>query len=252
VHRTIDYLGNGLILASLFSLLLAATSIQNYGIESPWVLGGLLTFVVLFPAFLLVERRVAFPVVELRIFRQRTFAFANLTSFLISMPRFTPPIVLGLYFQSVLGDSALLAGVKVIPIPVGITIGSLIASRLVKFSSNHLVASAGSIVMSTGFIALIFVMNGHESYWATAVPMFVIGFGSGVFLPTNSTIIIQEAPTDRDRQRQRHTSHPAEHRLDDCHRRRIDDRGQWAAGRGPGPRCSTAGRARVSASTSTS
>src|SRR5689334_3203446 len=89
----LDWVGNVTFAVGLSALLAAITyGIQPYGGHStgwtnPWVLAGLIGGVILLAAFCVIEIRVEDPMFHLELFRNRTFAFANLAGLLASVSR---------------------------------------------------------------------------------------------------------------------------------------------------------------------
>src|SRR5690606_1391716 len=120
----LDLPGNILFLVALSCLVIGLSEVGSLGWGHPLVYGGVLVFVVLLAAFLAVERRSSSPVVDLRIFRDWSLSMAMVSAFLNTLARWVPLLLVALYFQSVHGDSAFVAGLKVMPIPIGMMLGS--------------------------------------------------------------------------------------------------------------------------------
>ena len=75
------------------------------------------------------ETRAAQPLLPFALFGDRNFAVANLTSSIIGFP-FAMFLVLSIYLQSVLGFSAIQAGLTLIPTSLGLMVVGPIAGRL--------------------------------------------------------------------------------------------------------------------------
>ena len=133
----IDFAGAGLLLTTFVPLLLAL----SWGGTAGW---GALHILVLFAvaaasmvAFLLVEARVDNPIVSLDLFRNRTFATANLSAFLMFMAFMGMVSFLPLYMQLGLGLSATTSGLAMTPLTVGLiaasTISGFVVNRLGRY-----------------------------------------------------------------------------------------------------------------------
>jgi Na+/melibiose symporter-like transporter len=168
--------------------------IQSDGIESKRVGLALLGFLIAVPIVVWVERRAKDPIIPLELFRNREFRLANLAGLISVMPRFTAAALIGLYFQSVMGRSAMQAGLEIIPLPVGVTIGSVAASWFAKRMGERSAAVVSSVITVVGLCGLLPAMIYNLGYVAIAVPLVVLGVGIGVFATINSAMIIGRAP----------------------------------------------------------
>ena len=84
-RRSLDLPGNLLVFVALGGGLVGLSQVTALGWSDPVVLAGLALFVVLLPAFLLLERRMPHPLVDVSLFGDRAFAFGLLASFLNSV-----------------------------------------------------------------------------------------------------------------------------------------------------------------------
>ena len=187
-RRSLDVAGNLLVFASLILLLVGLSDVQQRPVRA---ITEMVIGLVLLGILVLVESRVSQPIVAIDLFRRRSFTWANLTAFLMVMPRFAVVIAIGLYFQAVDGDSAFVAGVKVMPLAVGVFAGSLLASRCSQWLGIYVTAAAGSAVMGLSVAMFLLLMGPGASYGAVIAPLLVMGLGAGVALPSNSLVIIR-------------------------------------------------------------
>ena len=81
-------------------------------------------------AFLVIERRVKAPMLDLRLFGDAAFSLNNATVFLNSVARMALTFLFVFYFQGAKGIDAVLAGIMLGPVAVGLLIASPIAGRL--------------------------------------------------------------------------------------------------------------------------
>ncbi|MEV0998575.1 MFS transporter [Nonomuraea sp. NPDC050202] len=193
----LDGPGNVLVLATLGGLLLALSEFTRLGWDHPVVLGGLAAFVAGLPLFLLRESRAAHPVVDLTLFRERAFAFGTLASFLNAVARMGMVFLVALYFQAVRGDDPVQAGLKVLPLAVAAMIGSVSSGFLQRLMSARTLAVAGAATTTCGLVVMLSVMSADMPYPAVAAGLVLIGLGSGAFLPSNTTAILDGLPSNR-------------------------------------------------------
>ncbi|WP_219412588.1 MFS transporter [Pseudonocardia nigra] len=193
----LDVAGNLLVLFGLGGLLLALSQVGAVGWGSPVVLGGFGLFALAVPAFLLVERRVPAPVVDLRIFRDPAVGLGTLAGFLATMSRFAVVLMMGLYFQAVQGDTPAEAGVKVLPLAVAAIVVSPLSGALQRRVAPRTVAVAACAVSLAGILMLLVVIAPDTPYPLLIGAVVVLGIGSGAFIPANSTAMLQDLPPDR-------------------------------------------------------
>jgi MFS family permease len=149
------------------------------------------------PVFLVVERRVAVPVVDVRLFRDPVVGIGVLSGFLGTMSRFAVVLLMGLYFQAAQGDSPSEAGIKVLPLAVASIVSSPGAGLLMRRVRARTVAAISSSVSLAGMVFLLLVIDVDTPYALIIVAVLVIGLGSGGFIPANSTAMLQDVPPER-------------------------------------------------------
>ncbi|MFG1690273.1 MFS transporter [Nonomuraea sp. NPDC049269] len=191
-REPVDALGNALLFAALSAALIALSEAGSAGLSSPAVLIGAAVFAVLVPLIVLVERRAAHPVLDLRLFGGRLLAFANLASFCNALARAALILVVALYFQAARGVDAFTAGLSVLPVPVGMALASPLAGSL-KISPYFL-SIGGTLMSALGLGILMLTADPATPYWIIGVGLFVAGCGSGTFLTGNTTQVMRALP----------------------------------------------------------
>ncbi len=158
---------------------------------------GFAMFIVLAPILVFIERRTDHPILRLDLLRRRSFLMANLSGVLSVLPRFATIALMGMYFQIVLGDSPLVAGgLKVIPMPIGVTIGSVLANRVIMRFGLVVAGAVGSVGTAIGAGFLAVCVASAAPFFAIALTLLLIGLGGGLFGTASSTLIVQHAAED--------------------------------------------------------
>ena len=147
--------------------------------------------------------RAAFPDARLRarailgLFSDRSFAGGNAIGVLINLGFFGELFVLNLYLQRVLGYSALLAGVALLPQLGVLTIGSALSGRFTaRMGGPRPALLIGLTVGGAGLLGLI-LTEAHSSYLLLIGPLLAVGFGMSFTTPAAITAVIDSAPADR-------------------------------------------------------
>ncbi|TGA98947.1 DHA2 family efflux MFS transporter permease subunit [Sporolactobacillus shoreae] len=190
--QTFDLLGiatSSLGLTSItYGVILAGEkSWSNAGVWYAIILG-----VILLVAFVMWELKCKKPLINLSLFKSRSFSLSNIFMMVISYIMFGYLYILPQYFQNVEGSDTQQAGFKLLPLILGITLGSIIVSRI------HL---NQKMTITFGFILLI--VSGlmgwrtaiDTSYGWVAVWTALAGVGIGAILPaTMSTALADLSP----------------------------------------------------------
>ncbi|WP_026961904.1 MFS transporter [Alicyclobacillus herbarius] len=190
----IDVAGIVLSFFSLTGLTLALSEGSVLGWVHLSVLLGFALFVVLTPWFLWHERHTRFPMIDLSLFRTTSYTMANVSTFLNAFARVSVVLLLALYFQSAFGMDAGTAGLAVLPVTVGVLLSSPIAGALTNRYSARVLSTLGLALSALGLALLAGLLHPHGAYWPLGGAMFLVGFGSGLFLTPNTKSIMMSVP----------------------------------------------------------
>jgi EmrB/QacA subfamily drug resistance transporter len=148
------------------------------GIGSVKVWLPILAGVVLIASFAWHALRVRQPLIELRLFRNRTVTASALTTLFFGSAFFGAMLLLPLYYQIVRGDSALDAGLLLAPQGLGAMVTMPIAGRLTDRTGAGRIVLVGLALVMIGTLPFAFV-GAHTSYWLLGAALFVRGMGMG-------------------------------------------------------------------------
>ena len=191
-----DVLGTITFLIGLTGLVYGISKGGISGWGDPAVIGSLIAAAVLLPGFVLIERHVRAPMLDLSIFKSRLFSAASLAAFTNGLARFALMFVFVFYFQGVQGDSPILAGIKLAPLALGMLISSPLAGIWADRRGSRGMAVAGMLVQAVG-LALMTTLERDTSYIAPCAYMFIVGIGSGMFNSPNTAAMMGTVPPRR-------------------------------------------------------
>ena len=180
-----DVLGAGLAMAALGGVTYAL--IQWGGPLAP--VAGLVGLVAAV-GFLLVEARVAVPMMPLGLFSDRVFSAANAMTLLVYAALGAVLFFLVLQLQTVVGYSALEAGVATLPVTLCMLFLASRGGRLGVRIGPRIPMTVGPIVMGLS-VALLLGVDSEASYWLDVLPGLT-GFGLGLALmvaPLTATVL---------------------------------------------------------------
>ncbi|MCL6444345.1 MAG: MFS transporter [Alicyclobacillus sp.] len=193
----IDWWGNVSAFLGLGGLILALSEGGVTGWGSPMVIAGLVLFVVFAGIFIWVERKVEFPMIDFSLFRDRPYAMANLSTFLNALARSSIVLLIALYYQVVHDDNPFTAGLRVLPVTVGMMMGAPLVAPFTEKYSARLLSTAGLGSTCLGMLTLWWQLGrGDSGVWIT-LGQLLVGVGTGVFQTPNTQSIMLTVPVDR-------------------------------------------------------
>jgi len=174
----------------VIGLLLAAVGVVGltYGLSESESAGSLTSGKVIIPvlggiallvAFVLRSQRIERPVLDLSLFRNRAYTAASVVTFCLGAALFGAMILMPLYFQEILGDSALKTGLLLIPQGIGGGVGMFLSGRATERFGAGRTSLAGGFIMAAATIPFVLVTNATP-YSLLAAAMIVRGVGVGL------------------------------------------------------------------------
>jgi EmrB/QacA subfamily drug resistance transporter len=184
-EHSIDYLGAVLMVAAVCLILLSASI---YGPQYGWGDSRTITYavvgIVLTVLFLLWERKATEPILPLYLFKNHTFSVTSALGAVIGAGMFGAIIMLPLYFQVVRGYSATEAGLKLIPLMLGIVSTSIMSGKMIsKHGHYKRFPIMGTAIMTVG-ILLMTRLEIDTPYWQISIYAIMVGAGLGLSMQT--------------------------------------------------------------------
>lgn len=195
-QRGYDVLGTVTFVIGLTGLVLAVSRGGLSGWNDTIVIAGLLAAAVLLPTWVLIERRSRAPMLDLKIFQNRLFAAASAAAFINGLARFALMFLFVFYFQGAQGHSPIEAGVMLIPLALGMLIASPLAGIYADRHGSRTLAALGMLASAAGLAAMTTLTTG-SAYWESALFLFAVGAGSGMFNSPNTAAMMGTVPPQR-------------------------------------------------------
>jgi EmrB/QacA subfamily drug resistance transporter len=176
LHQRPDIPGLASSAFGLFALSYALIEANTYG----WTSGRILASFALAAAgligFVLLELRQRLPMLDLSLFKNRTFAGANTVMLLVGLAMFGVFFYVSLYLQQVIGYTPTQAGASFLPWTLLIIALAPQAGRLSDRIGPRPLVTGGMVVL-TGSLLLFSRMGTHETFWGLLPAMLLGGVG---------------------------------------------------------------------------
>ena len=175
----LDWLGLALLSPGLAAIVFGLSESESHGgFSDPLVWAPIVGGSVLVALFSVHAWRAPRPLIDVRLFRNRVFAAAGSTTFLVGGALFGAMIILPLYYQVARGESALTAGLLMAPQGIGAAMAMPLAGRLTDKVGGGIVAVFGLLVLIVGTIPFAF-LEADTSYTLLSLLLVLRGIGIG-------------------------------------------------------------------------
>jgi len=171
-----DALGAALLVLTIGALLLALNRLRTPAVATAF---ATMTAASLW-GFVRQERRVARPIIDLRLFRIRGFAAVNVAHALMNFSAFAIMLLMPFYLDRVAGLGGLSLGLVLAASPLGMILAAPIAGRLAGRTGPRWLTVTGALCAAAG-LAGIALLAGQVGVNVLALEMFAQGFGMGLF-----------------------------------------------------------------------
>ncbi|WP_406237085.1 MFS transporter [Nocardia sp. NBC_01009] len=146
--------------------------------------------------FVIVEIRSQHPILDLRLFRDPTFAGVMIASLVMSGTAFAYLLYTSLWLQTVQGLSAIGAGLVILPISGLAFVASWLTGRFLHGFSPRWTIGVGLLLVGVGTLSQAVLTAG--SGWVALIPGFAItGVGVGMALPSVTAAAMAAVPPER-------------------------------------------------------
>lgn len=183
----LDLPGAILVTSAMCALTYGLTMASDRGWDSAVVTVSLAAGAALLIAFLVVQTRVAGPLVPLSIFRNRALSSGNVVAFLSGGVMSVSTFFITMYMQQVLGYSALKASMGFFPQAFVVFLASLPVVKLTHKLGARTVLIIGGLLLAVGS-AMLAQVTADSSYWLGVLPGGVL-LGLGVTVMMIATAI---------------------------------------------------------------
>jgi EmrB/QacA subfamily drug resistance transporter len=169
------------------------------GWTDQWTLASLIGGAVVLAVFVLVESRMADPLLPFRVFTNRTRGASYAAMFLAPAAMFAMFYFLSQYIQNVMDYSPIKAGVAFLPFCAGIVVAAGLSSNLINRVDPRIIGGIGTLMASAGLFGFsrlpydtTFPVNAVEASYLTDLLPFILLMSLGMgatFVPLTLTAV---------------------------------------------------------------
>ena len=193
----VDWVGTAVLTAALVALLLPLAQGSEWGWGSARTLCLLAASAVLLVVFVLLERRIRSPLVDIRATARRPIMLTNTASLMFGFALFASLIGTASYVQAPpgtgygFGSSGLIAGLCLLPSGLLMLLLAPVAARLIGSIGAPRTLTAGAVIVAVGWLLRIAVIG---SIWYVVLGSTVVGIGTGIGYAAMPTLINRNSP----------------------------------------------------------
>jgi EmrB/QacA subfamily drug resistance transporter len=179
----------------LFALTYGLIEANAYGWTSGRIVGAFVVATVMLIAFVLLETHQRLPMLDLSLFRNGTFAGANLAVLLVALAMFGVFFFVSLYMQGILGYSAVQAGAAFLPMTVLIILVAPIAGKTSDRIGSRWLMTTGMLLVAAQLLYFS-RLDVDSTFWNLLPGLMVGGVGMALVMTPSAAAAVRALPVD--------------------------------------------------------
>jgi EmrB/QacA subfamily drug resistance transporter len=180
----------------LFAITYALVSTNHHAWTSTLVLSMFAVGIVSLAIFVLLEHRQRLPMLDLSLFRDPTFAGSNAVMLLTGVAMFGIFFFNSLFFQRVIGWSAIQTGAIFLPMTVLVMFVAPAAGKFSDRVGSRWLIAAGMLVL-TGSLLDFAQLEQGSNFWNVLPALILGGFGMGLVMTPTTAAAMGSVPVDK-------------------------------------------------------
>lgn len=191
--ETLDLTGAALFAGGMISALLALSQGHEWGWTSLRISALAVVAVLLLAVFLVYERRITHPMLDLSLFQSWLFLSGSIAGLLTFMAMFINNILLPFYLHTALSLPPEQIGLLITPFPLCMAVTAPVSGYLSERFGPVGLSTSGLLIMAGG-MALLARLGLHPAFWQVATAQAMIGIGNGMFQSPNNNSVLSSIP----------------------------------------------------------
>jgi EmrB/QacA subfamily drug resistance transporter len=180
----------------LFALTYGLIESNNYGWTSGRILGSFAVSAVALVLFVVLEHRQRVPMLDLSLFRNRTFTGANTVMLLVALAMFGVFFFNSLFLQRILHYSAIETGATFLPMTVLIVLIAPVAGKFSDRIGSRWLMGAGLVCLSASLLSFSTLGIG-STFWDVLPGLLLGGVGMSLAMTPTTAAAMGSVPVDK-------------------------------------------------------
>ena len=192
----LDPVGAVLSVVGISALLYGIIEVPSYGWGDGGIIVAFSAAAIFLIAFGIWEMRVKHPMLDISLFRNPRFSGASGAITLVSFALFGTIFSLTQYLQLVQGYATLDAGLRILPVALGLIIGSGLSTRFAERIGLKYTVAGGLAIVACG-LTVMSLLKTDSGYELVATALIVMGLGMGTAMAPATNSIMGSLPLDK-------------------------------------------------------
>ncbi len=180
----------------LFALTYGLIESNNYGWTSPRILASFVIAAAALALFVVLEHRQRVPMLDLSLFKNRTFAGANTVMLLVALAMFGVFFFNSLFLQRILHYSAIETGATFLPMTVLIVLIAPVAGKFSDRIGSRWLMGAGLVFLSASLISFS-TLGIDSTFWDVLPGLLLGGVGMSLAMTPTTAAAMGSVPVDK-------------------------------------------------------
>jgi EmrB/QacA subfamily drug resistance transporter len=194
-NEKLDAKGAALFTLSIAALFFSLLAGEDYGYGNSLILLGFILSVVAFVIFIIVEKRTAIPLLQLKLFQNRLFSLSIFCAFISYVSISSITIIQPFYLQYTMKFSPAFTGILMIVYPLVMSVVAPISGNLSDKIGSEFLTFVGLLLNSIGLF-LMSTLDAQTGLTHMLVYIVIMSIGNGLFQSPNTSLIMSNAPRD--------------------------------------------------------
>ncbi len=190
-----DFAGAATMFFFMISLLFALSISQDTGFNDLKVIGLIMIALISIAAFIFIERKSRYPMINLEMFRNRQFSINLITGFMVFVCTAGTTLLFPFFLQNVLLYGSRQTGLMLVVTPVIVSIVAPLSGALSDRTGSRPITTLGLFILALGFLA-VSSLSENTSIIGYLLRFIPVGIGIGMFQSPNNSAVMGSVPRE--------------------------------------------------------
>jgi EmrB/QacA subfamily drug resistance transporter len=190
-----DKIGSLMVFIALMFILLPLSISGDYNIPLPVLISLIAAGILIAVMFVVFESKCRYPMLNLKLFKNRVFTAGNVAALFIYMAQFIMAFLAPFYLENLRRFSAIKTGMLYLPMPFATILIAPVSGAISDRCDSRYISTAGTVVMAGGLFMMSFLNSGTSTVYII-ISMIITGLGFGMFQTPNNSAIMGNVPQE--------------------------------------------------------